>query len=119
MANARIREALTAGTNLKEKGTPTPDGVLTVTPDTPEVAEWRSKSVLDCVATTSSYLDEDDFDGIGPPLCLLNASACAAGRRSVLCMLRRQEAKRAVWKVHVEDRKLLRNQQTRAQEQSV
>ena len=39
------------------------DGVLSVTPDTPEVAEWRSKSPLDCVATTSTYLDDDDDGG--------------------------------------------------------
>ena len=37
--------------------------MLSVTPDTPEVAEWRSKSPLDCVATTSTYLDDDDDGG--------------------------------------------------------
>lgn len=62
-ANARIREALTAGSNVKEKGPPVADGVLSPTPDTPEVAEWRSKSPLDCVATTSSYLEGDDDGG--------------------------------------------------------
>ena len=65
-ANAsRLREAL-ASSSVKEKGTPVADGLLTVTPDSPEAAEWRNKSVLDCVATTSTYL-EDDSDGTRLP----------------------------------------------------
>jgi len=62
----RIREALTGTVaTVKEKGPPVYDGVLTVTPDTPEAAEWRSKQSLECVATTSTYLEEDD-DGTRP-----------------------------------------------------
>ena len=64
MSNARLREALAGTPTVKEKGTPVADGSLTVTPDSPEAAEWRNKSVLDCVATTSTYL-EDESDGIG------------------------------------------------------
>ncbi|KAK2080444.1 hypothetical protein QBZ16_000297 [Prototheca wickerhamii] len=37
------------------------DGVLTVTPDTPEALEWRSRrSVIDTIASCSDYLQEDD-----------------------------------------------------------
>jgi len=67
-SNARsVREALTAGTNVKEKGPPVADGILSVTPDTPEVVEWRSRSALDAAETTSTYLnDENDEDGPKP-----------------------------------------------------
>ena len=60
-ANARLKEALTGGSNLKEKsGPPVADGVLTPTPDSQEVLEWRSKSATDCAGTSSTYLDEED-----------------------------------------------------------
>ena len=59
--NARLKEALTGGSNVKEKaGPPVADGVLTPTPDSAEVLEWRSKSGTDCAGTSSTYLDEDD-----------------------------------------------------------
>jgi hypothetical protein len=68
-STARVREALTGTTTVKEKGPPVADGILSVTPDTPEVAEWRNKQSLDCVATTSSYLEDDDGEEIvAPPL---------------------------------------------------
>lgn len=44
------------------------DGILSVTPDTPEVMEWRAKSALDVAETSSIYLDDED-DG-----------ACSLGR---------------------------------------
>ncbi|GLI59106.1 hypothetical protein VaNZ11_000937 [Volvox africanus] len=62
---SRIREALTAGTNVKEKGPPVADGILSVTPDTPEMLEWRSRSALDVAETSSTFLDDDD-DGPKP-----------------------------------------------------
>ncbi|CAD7695139.1 unnamed protein product [Ostreobium quekettii] len=60
MSNARLREVLNAGNTAKEKGPPVADGVLSPTPDTPEAVELRSRrSAIDCVATSSSYLEED------------------------------------------------------------
>ena len=58
----RLKEALTAGgPTSKDKGAPVPDGVLSVTPDTPEAIEWRSRrSVIDSIASSSSYLDDED-----------------------------------------------------------
>jgi hypothetical protein len=56
---SRVREALTGGSNVKEKGPPVADGFLSVTPDTPDVLEWRSKS-LDIAETSSTYLDDED-----------------------------------------------------------
>lgn len=58
--NARVREALAGPPTVKDKTPPVADGVLSVTPDTPEVAEWRSKQSMDCVATTSTYLEDED-----------------------------------------------------------
>eukprot|EP00803_Ostreobium_quekettii_P010629 evm.model.scf_3047.3 EVM.evm.TU.scf_3047.3 scf_3047:6484-7042(-) len=64
MSNARLREVLNAGGGGKERGPPVADGVLCATPDTPEAAELRSRrSAVDCVPTSSSYLEED---GAGP-----------------------------------------------------
>lgn len=70
---ARIREAMTS-TASKEKGPPVADGVLSVTPDTPEIVEWRSRS--DVAEASSSFLDDDDD---GEPahahtMCLTRAS---------------------------------------------
>ena len=63
-AQARLREALNAGGPTKEKGEkvpPTTDGTLTVTADTPEALEWRTRrSAIDCVPTTSSFLEQGD-----------------------------------------------------------
>ncbi|KAK9815093.1 hypothetical protein WJX73_007356 [Symbiochloris irregularis] len=58
---ARLREALNAGgPGPKEKGPPVADGVLTVTPDTPEALEWRSRrSFMDSAGASSSYLEDD------------------------------------------------------------
>lgn len=63
VSKACIREALTAGTTVKEKGPPVADGHLSVTPDTPEVVEWRSRSALDVAETSSTYLDDDEDGG--------------------------------------------------------
>lgn len=62
MSQARLREALTAGgPTAKDRGPPIADGILTVTPDTPEAVEWRSRrSIIDSFASCSAYLDEDD-----------------------------------------------------------
>lgn len=60
-SNARsVRVALAAGTNIKEKGPPVADGILTATPDTPDNFEWQGRSSLDVAGTSSTYLDEDD-----------------------------------------------------------
>ena len=61
MAQARLREALNAGgPGPKEKGPPVADGILSVTPDTPEAVEWRSRrSIIDSAGASSSYLEDD------------------------------------------------------------
>ena len=62
VAQARLREALNAGgPGTKEKGPPVADGSLTVTPDTPEAIEFRSrKSVIDSLgASSSGYLEDE------------------------------------------------------------
>ncbi len=61
-SQARLREALTAGgPSSKDKGPPVADGVLSVTPDTAEAIEWRSRqSVVDSIAACSPFLDDDD-----------------------------------------------------------
>lgn len=66
MSQARLREALSAGgpTTTKERGPPVSDGTLTVTPDTPEAVEWRSRrSIIDSIASCSTYLDDEDDGG--------------------------------------------------------
>lgn len=62
MSQARLREALNAGgPGTKDKTPPVADGILSVTPDTPEAEEWRNRrSAIDSAAACSSYLDEDD-----------------------------------------------------------
>ena len=63
MGQARLREALNAGGpgTQKEKGPPVADGVLTVTPDTPEAREWKSRmSAIDSAGTSSSYLEDEE-----------------------------------------------------------
>ena len=58
-----IRQAL-AGTNSGKSGPPVADGVLSVTPDTPDVVDRRKRNVgLDCVETASKYLDGDGDAG--------------------------------------------------------
>jgi len=61
-SKTRLREALTAGApSSKDKGPPLSDGVLSVTPDTAEAIEWRSrKSVVDRIAACSAFLDDHD-----------------------------------------------------------
>ncbi|GAX80158.1 hypothetical protein CEUSTIGMA_g7596.t1 [Chlamydomonas eustigma] len=59
-----LRDALSA-TSSKDKGPPVADGILSITPDTPEVVEWR-RSALDITETTSTYLDDDDDVGPKP-----------------------------------------------------
>ncbi|KAK9834319.1 hypothetical protein WJX81_006825 [Elliptochloris bilobata] len=59
---ARLREALQAGGpgSQKEKGPPVADGILTVTPDTPEAVEWRTRrSIIDSAGASSSYLEDE------------------------------------------------------------
>ena len=59
---ARLREALQAGGpgSQKEKGPPIADGILTVTPDTPEAVEWRTRrSIIDSAGASSSYLEDE------------------------------------------------------------
>lgn len=61
VAQARLREALTAGgPGTKEKGPPVADGFLSVTPDTPEAIEFRTRrSIFDSVGASSSYLEDE------------------------------------------------------------
>ena len=62
VAQARLREALNAGgPGTKEKGPPVADGKLSVTPDTPEAIEFRSRqSVIESIgASSSSYLEDE------------------------------------------------------------
>ena len=61
MAQARLREALNAGSGAqKEKGPPVADGILSVTPDTQEALEWRSKrSIIDSAGASSSYTEDE------------------------------------------------------------
>lgn len=62
VAQARLREALNAGgPGAKEKGPPVADGLLSVTPDTPEAIEFRSRqSVIDSLGVSSSSYLEDE-----------------------------------------------------------
>ena len=72
---ARLREALNAGgPGQKEKGPPVADGVLTVTPDTPEALEWRTRrSFMDSAGASSSYLEDDAGELAGDcQLCALS-----------------------------------------------
>jgi hypothetical protein len=48
---------------VNKKGPPTTDGVLTVTPDAPEIVDWRAKSGLDVAETSSTYLDDEEDEG--------------------------------------------------------
>jgi len=66
-SQARLREALTSGgPTSKDKGPPVADGVLSVTPDTAEAIEWRSRqSVVDGIAACSPFLDDDDDGAVG------------------------------------------------------
>jgi hypothetical protein len=67
-AMASAKDALRASllSTSSSSGSKEPDGVLTPTPDTP--GEYRSsKQSLDCVPTTSTYLEDDDGEaGPGP-----------------------------------------------------
>ena len=68
---ARLREALQAGGpgSQKEKGPPVADGILTVTPDTPEAVEWRTRrSIIDSAGASSSYLEDESGAGSPPRL---------------------------------------------------
>lgn len=62
MANssAKLREQLLTGSGKADKTPPVADGVLSVTPDSGDIVQWRSTSVLDAAETSSSYLDDDD-----------------------------------------------------------
>jgi len=92
----------------KDKGPPVADGALTVTPDPPELAGLKS------------VLDEEDEDASNVPLppCVLlpSASSCSDPFSIFNC---RRQTQCPVWQVYMENRKLLRNQQAGAQEQSV
>ncbi len=60
----KLREQLLTGTGGKaDKTPPVADGILSVTPDSGDIVQWRSTSVLDAAETSSSYLDEDDDGG--------------------------------------------------------
>jgi len=118
---ARLREALQAGGpgSQKEKGPPIADGILTVTPDTPEAVEWRSRrSVIDSAGASSSYLEDES--GEGASARLLEPWANPKGGWQLMgCRARRPQALRAVWQVHLEDRELFGDQQARAAQHGV
>lgn len=66
-SSQKLREAL-AGGPARDKDRKEPavaDGILSVTPDPPEAAEWRNKSVLDIVAADSSFHQAEDAAGDG------------------------------------------------------
>eukprot|EP00878_Enallax_costatus_P025513 GHUV01027300.1.p1 GENE.GHUV01027300.1~~GHUV01027300.1.p1 ORF type:complete len:188 (-),score=16.41 GHUV01027300.1:941-1504(-) len=118
---SRLKEAL-AGGQAKDKGPVVADGVLTVTPDSPE-AGW-GPSVLDTVSADSSFLEDDGGKSSSSP----RRSPLAAGKVELIKnngVLRsdRQATQPTVWQVHLEDRQLLSNQQswhqTGAQKQPV
>ena len=106
MGQARLREALNAGgpSTQKEKGPPVADGILTVTPDTAEALEWKSRrSAIDSAGTSSSYLEDDE--GAPPvPRCsfaqFLQEPLPELKPALIFC---RTSASWAVWKVHLED----------------
>mmetsp|Transcript_10448 Transcript_10448/g.28559 ORF Transcript_10448/g.28559 Transcript_10448/m.28559 type:complete len:581 (+) Transcript_10448:124-1866(+) len=54
------------GDSRPSRGPPVTDGILTVTPDTPEILDWRARSALDVAETSSTYLDDDEDDGPKP-----------------------------------------------------
>lgn len=66
MGTQKLREALAGPAKEKDKQPPVADGILSVTPDPPEAAEWR-KSVLDTVVADSSFLDDGDGNADGQP----------------------------------------------------
>ncbi len=78
-----LRDALSA-TAAKEKGPPIADGVLSITPDTPDVVEWR-RSALDITETSSTYLDDEEegnfhvFYGGMSCYCFAVCLACLLG----------------------------------------
>ena len=56
-----LKDIAFAGTSTKDKGPPVADGILSVAPDTPDVVERRKRGVgLDCVETSSRYLEDGD-----------------------------------------------------------
>ena len=62
----RVKEAL-AGPGKDKKEPAVADGILSVTPDPPEAAEWR-KSVLDTVAADSSFPGDETGTATAPAL---------------------------------------------------
>jgi hypothetical protein len=54
----KLKEAL-AGPAKDKKEPAVADGILSITPDPPEAAEWR-KSVLDTIAADSSFPADDE-----------------------------------------------------------
>ncbi len=112
MAQARLREALNAGSgSQKEKGPPVADGILSVTPDTQEALEWRSKrSIIDSAGTSSSYLEDDTGrDCPNRSITVSHGMSSYAYRAhkamhiNSKCANCRAQAIRTVWQVHLED----------------
>jgi hypothetical protein len=63
----KLKEAL-AGPAKDKKEPAVADGILSVTPDPPEAAEWR-KSVLDTIAADSSFpADDEAGTALLPPI---------------------------------------------------
>ena len=66
MSASRLREVLNAG--HRDKGPPAADGTLSIAVDTSEAAEVTSRrSAVDYVATTSTYLEDDEGALPGTP----------------------------------------------------
>lgn len=83
-SQARLREALTAGNPTAAKGPPVADGALSTTPDTAEAIEWMHReSVVDTIASNSSFLDDDD--DVGGPAAAAACRTDSISRDAVHC----------------------------------
>ena len=105
VAQARLREALTAGgPGTKEKGPPVADGFLSVTPDTPEAIEFRSRrSIFDSVGASSSYLEDETGMGLRWPETVSVVGSGSLVEQRLLTSSRRPQAFRTLRKVYLEN----------------
>ena len=63
------KELLGTSTNAKDKGPPVADGTLSAATDTPDVIERRQRGIgLDCVETSSRYLEDGESGAARPNL---------------------------------------------------
>jgi hypothetical protein len=81
-----LKEAL-AGPAKDKKEPTVADGILSLTPDPAEAAEWRNKSVLDTVAADSTFLQDDDIGDGSVACCLLRAAQIRAANLTAVFLL--------------------------------